>query len=114
MDLAAVIDRKPRVVLVDEVAHTNSPGLKNRKRYQDVNDLLDQGINVICAFNVQHLESLNDLVNRSTRVVVRETVPDIFLKQSGQVVTIDLSVEDLQDRLKSGKIYAPEKIEWAL
>jgi len=113
MDTEAVIARKPEIVVVDEVAHTNAPGLKNRRRYQDVLDILAAGINVICAFNVQHLESLNDLVERATGIRVRETVPDIFLKQADQVVTIDLSVEDLHDRLKSGKIYSVDKIDWA-
>lgn len=114
MNLEKVIARKPQVVIVDELAHTNVPGSKNRKRYQDVWDILDQGINVICAFNVQHLESLNDLIERNTGVRVRETVPDIFLKQADQVVNLDLAVEDLQERLRSGKIYDKEKIPWAL
>jgi two-component system sensor histidine kinase KdpD len=114
MDLDAVLARKPSVALVDEVAHTNAPGSKNRRRYQDVLDLLAEGINVICAFNIQHLESLNDLVQRTTGVTVRETVPDTFLQQADQVVTLDLAVEDLQERLAQGKIYAPEKVTQAL
>jgi two-component system sensor histidine kinase KdpD len=114
MDLEAVLARRPQVALVDEVAHTNAPAAKHRKRYQDVLELLDAGINVICAFNIQHLESLNDLVERSTGVTVRETVPDVFLKQADQVVTLDLAVEDLLERLKAGKIYAQDKIAWAL
>jgi two-component system sensor histidine kinase KdpD len=101
-------------VLVDEVAHTNMPGSKNNKRYQDILELLDAGINVMCAFNIQHLESLNDLVTRATNVRVRETVPDTFLKDADQVVTLDLDVEDLLDRLQAGKIYAQDKIPWAL
>ena len=114
MDVDAVIARHPQVVLVDEVAHTNIPGSRNRKRYQDVHDILAAGINVICAFNVQHLESLKDLVERVTGVVIRETVPDTFLKQADQVVNLDLAAEDLLDRLRAGKIYDPAKVEWAL
>ena len=114
MDIDAVLGRKPAVAIVDEVAHTNVPGSRNRKRHQDVTELLDAGINVIGALNIQHLESLNDLVERATGVVVRETVPDTFLKQADQVVNLDLAVEDLLERLKAGKIYAAEKIPWAL
>src|SRR5207244_3237117 len=114
MDLDAVLRRRPQVALVDEIPHTNTPGSRNRKRYQDVLALLDAGINVIGALNVQHLESLNDLIERATSVAVRETVPDSFLKQADQVVNLDLAVEDLQERLRSGKIYATEKIPWAL
>jgi two-component system sensor histidine kinase KdpD len=114
MDVDAILARKPEVAVVDEIAHTNVPGSRNRKRYQDVLELLAAGINVISAFNVQHLESLNDLVERTTGVVIRERVPDTFLKQADQVVTLDLAVEDLLDRLKAGKIYAPDKVGWAL
>src|SRR3954453_4061032 len=114
MDLAAVLARRPQVTVVDEIPHTNVPGSRNRKRWQDVLALLDAGINVIGALNVQHLESLNGLIERATGVLVRETVPDTFLKQADQVVNLDLAVEDLQERLQAGKIYAPEKIRWAL
>ena len=114
MDLDAVRERRPRVAVVDEIPHTNAPGCVNRKRYQDVLALLDAGINVIGAMNVQHLESLNGLIERATGVAVRETVPDSFVKQADQVVNLDLAVEDLQERLRAGKIYAPEKIPWAL
>ena len=114
LDVERVIARKPEVVLVDELAHTNAPGSRRRKRYQDVIDLLDAGINVIGAVNIQHLESLNDLVARVTGVVVRETVPDSFLKQADQVVNLDLAVEDLLERLRTGKIYSEEKVSWAL
>lgn len=114
MDLDAVIARQPQVALVDEVAHTNVPDAPNRKRYQDVLDILTAGINVICAFNVQHLESLKDIVERATGVVIRETVPDSFLKQADQIVNLDLAAEDLLDRLRAGKIYDKEKVEWAL
>jgi two-component system sensor histidine kinase KdpD len=114
MDLDAVRERRPTVAVVDEIPHTNAPGSSNRKRYQDVLALLDAGINVIGAMNVQHLESLNGLIERATGVGVRETVPDSFLKQADQVVNLDLAVEDLQERLRAGKIYAPDKIPWAL
>jgi len=114
MDLDAVIARRPQLALVDEVAHTNTPDARNRKRYQDVLDILAAGINVICAFNVQHLESLKDIVERATNVVIRETVPDSFLKHADQVVNLDLAAEDLLERLRAGKIYDKEKVEWAL
>ena len=114
MDLDAVLARRPQVALVDEVAHTNVPGCRNTKRYQDVLELLDAGINVICAFNVQHLESLKDIVERATGARIRETVPDTFLKQADQVVNLDLAVEDLLERLRAGKIYAEDKVDRAL
>ncbi len=114
MDLDAILARKPTIVVVDELAHTNAPGMRNRKRYQDVVELLDAGINVIAAFNVQHLESLNDIVSRNANVQVRETVPDSFLKQADQIVNLDLAVEDLLERLKAGKIYPDDKVAWAL
>ncbi len=114
MDVDAVIARHPQVALVDEVAHTNVPGSRNKKRYHDVLDILEAGINVICAFNVQHLESLKDVVQRATHVVIRETVPDSFLRQADQVVNLDLAAEDLLERLRAGKIYNHEKIQWAL
>jgi len=114
MDLDGILSRRPQVAIVDELAHTNVPLCRNHRRYQDVLEILDAGINVICAFNVQHLESLNDLVERVTGVTVRETIPDSFLKQTDQVVNLDLSVEDLQDRLRAGKIYPSEKVSWAL
>ena len=114
MDLDTVLKRRAQVAIVDELAHTNAPFCRNKKRYQDVLELLDAGINVICAFNVQHLESLNEMVRHATGVLVRETVPDSILKRADQVVDIDLAVEDLIDRLRAGKIYAPDKVQWAL
>jgi two-component system sensor histidine kinase KdpD len=114
MSLNNILKRSPAVAIVDELAHTNVPGSRNRKRYQDVVELLDAGINVIGAFNVQHLESLKDIVERVTGVVIRETIPDSFLKQADQVVNLDLAVEDLQERLRAGKIYAEDKVPWAL
>lgn len=114
MDLDAVLARHPQVAIVDELPHTNVPGSRNRKRYQDVFTLLDAGINVICAMNVQHIESLNDFVKQATGVIVRETVPDSLLKHADQVVNLDLAVEDLLERLRSGKIYQADKVPWAL
>jgi two-component system, OmpR family, sensor histidine kinase KdpD len=114
LDLDALLARRPQVALVDEIAHTNAPGSRHRKRYQDVLELCAAGINIISAFNVQHLESLNDLIARTTGVEVRETVPDTFLRQADQVVTLDLTAEDLLDRLRAGKIYTVDRIDWAL
>ena len=113
MDLDGLLERRPEITIVDEIAHTNFPGSRNRRRYQDVLALLDAGINVIGAFNIQHLESLNDVVQRVTGVAIRETVPDSFLKRADQVVNLDLAVEDLIERLQAGKIYAADKIPWA-
>jgi two-component system sensor histidine kinase KdpD len=114
MDLQTVINRKPEICLVDELAHSNVPGSKNKKRYEDVLDLLDAGIHVMTAVNIQHLETLNDAVARSSGVRVRETVPDSFLKRADEVVNVDVTVEELRSRLKQGKIYKPEKIEQSL
>jgi two-component system sensor histidine kinase KdpD len=114
LDVDAVLARRPEVAIVDEIAHTNAPGSRNKKRWQDVVEILAAGINVIGAFNVQHLESLNDVVERTTRVPVRETVPDRFLEQADQVVNLDLAVEDLLERLRAGKIYAPDQVAAAL
>ncbi|HWZ45281.1 MAG TPA: sensor histidine kinase KdpD [Candidatus Saccharimonadales bacterium] len=114
MDLDAVIRRKPQVCLVDELAHTNVPGSKNHRRYQDVLDLLDAGIHVLTAINIQHMETLNDAVSRSAGTKVRETVPDSFLKRADEVINVDVSVEELRTRLRQGRIYPPEKIEQAL
>lgn len=114
MDLEVVIARKPEICLVDELAHSNVPGSKNKKRYEDVLDLLDAGIHVMTTVNIQHLETLNDAVARSSGVRVRETVPDSFLKRADEVVNVDVTVEELRNRLKQGKIYKPEKIEQSL
>src|SRR5580693_4387075 len=114
MDVDAIIARHPHTVLVDELAHSNVPGSKNRKRYEDVLDLLDAGINVWTAVNIQHLETLNDAVNRSANTTIRETVPDSFFKRADEVVNVDVTVEQLRDRLRQGKIYAPEKVEQSL
>lgn len=114
MNLEAVIARKPAFAIVDELAHTNVPGSKNHKRYEDVLDLLAAGISVITAVNVQHIESLNDVVARTTSISVRETVPDSFLQRADEVVNVDVSVDTLRTRLRQGKIYGVEKIEQSL
>lgn len=114
MDLEGVIARHPAVVIVDELAHTNVPGSKNRKRYEDVLDLLNAGISVITAVNIQHLESLNDAIARTTGVRVRETIPDYFLRRADEVVNVDVSVDTLRTRLRQGKIYDVVKIQQAL
>jgi two-component system sensor histidine kinase KdpD len=114
MDVDAIIRRKPQVCLVDELAHTNVPGSRNTKRYQDVLEILDAGIHVMTAVNIQHLETLNDAVARATGVRVRETVPDTFLDRADEVINVDVTVEELRNRLREGKIYRPEKVEQAL
>lgn len=114
MDVDAVIARRPQVAIVDELAHTDVPGSKHRKRYEDVLELLDHGISVITAVNIQHIESLNDAVARTTGVRVRETVPDHFFRRADEVVNVDVSVETLRTRLRQGKIYTVEKIEQSL
>jgi len=114
MDVEAILARHPHTVLVDELAHTNVPGSKNRKRYEDVVELLDAGINVLTAVNIQHLETLNDAVSRSANTTIRETVPDSFLKRADEVVNVDLTVDELRSRLRQGKIYAAEKVEQSL
>jgi two-component system sensor histidine kinase KdpD len=114
MDVDAIIARHPTTVVVDELAHTNVPGSKNRKRYEDVLELLEAGINVMTAVNIQHLETLNDAVNRSANTIIRETVPDNFLKRADEVMNIDITVDELRSRLRQGKIYAPEKVEQSL
>lgn len=114
MDVDGVIARRPAVVLIDELAHSNVPGSKHRKRYDDVLDILDAGISVITAVNVQHIESLNDAIARITGVRVRETIPDFFLRRADEVVNVDVSIDTLRTRLRQGKIYSVEKIEQAL
>jgi two-component system, OmpR family, sensor histidine kinase KdpD len=114
MDVDAVIARRPAIAVVDELAHTNAPGSRNQKRYEDVLALLDAGISVITAVNIQHLESLNDVVASTTGVRVRETVPDWVLKRADEVVNVDVSVETLRTRLRQGKIYDVAKVEQAL
>jgi two-component system, OmpR family, sensor histidine kinase KdpD len=114
MDLDAVLARRPAVCLVDELAHTNAPGSRHPKRWQDVLALLDAGVGVMTAVNIQHLETLNDIVNRMTGVRVQETVPDTVLERADEIVNVDATVEELQARLRQGRIYRPEKVEQAL
>ena len=114
MDLDAILARKPALCVVDELAHTNAPGRRHDKRYQDVMELLDAGIGVMTAVNIQHLETLNDAVSRVTGVRVRETVPDTFLDRADEVVNVDVTVEELHSRLRQGKVYTPDKVEQAL
>ena len=114
MDLDAILARRPTVCLVDELAHTNTPGSKHGKRYQDVEDLLRAGIHVITTVNVQHLESLYDEVERVTGVKVKERLPDSVLAEADQIVNVDVSAEDLLERLKAGKVYPPDRAERAL
>jgi len=114
MDLDAILARHPDTVIVDELAHTNVPGCRNRKRYEDVFELLAAGINVWTAVNIQHLETLNDAVARSANTTIRETVPDSFFKRADEVINVDITVEELRNRLRQGKIYAPEKVEQSL
>ena len=114
MDTDAILARSPQLVLVDELAHTNVPGSPREKRYQDVEVILAAGIDVYSTVNIQHLESLNDLVARITSVVVRERVPDRLLDEATEVVVVDVTPETLEERLLEGKIYAPEKIQESL
>ena len=114
MDTDAVIERRPQLALIDELAHTNIPGSLREKRYQDVEEILNAGIDVFSTLNIQHIESLNDLVARITGVVVRERVPDRVLEAADEIVVVDVTPETLEERLLEGKIYAPEKIEQSL
>ncbi|WP_145012150.1 sensor histidine kinase [Mycobacterium marseillense] len=114
LDVPAVLARRPQVVLVDELAHTNAPGSKNPKRWQDVEELLDAGITVISTVNVQHLESLNDVVAQITGIEQKETVPDLIVRQAAQVELIDITPEALRRRLSHGNVYAPDRIDAAL
>jgi two-component system sensor histidine kinase KdpD len=114
MDVDGIMRRKPEICVVDELAHSNVEGSRREKRYQDVLDLLDAGIDVMTAVNIQHLETLNDAVARATGVRVRETIPDTFLDRADEVINVDVTVEELRKRLREGKIYRPEKVEQAL
>lgn len=114
MNTEAILRRQPQLVLVDELAHTNVPGSALEKRYQDVERLLDAGINVYSTVNIQHIESLNDTVAQISSVVVRERIPDRILEAADEVVVVDVTPETLQERLKDGKIYAPEKVDQSL
>src|SRR6516164_8906518 len=114
MDLDAILARRPTVCLVDELAHTNAPGSRHPKRYQDLPDLLHAGIHVITTVNIQHLERLYDEIERATNVRVKERFPDRVLAEADQIVNVDVSVEDLIERLSTGKIYPSERINPAL
>jgi two-component system sensor histidine kinase KdpD len=114
MDTEAIIARSPQLCLIDELAHTNAPGSEREKRFQDVEIILSQGIDVYSTVNIQHIESLNDLVARITGVVVRERIPDRILEEADEVIVVDVTAETLEERLLAGKIYAPEKIQQSL
>ena len=114
MDLPALLERAPELALIDELAHTNAPGLEHAKRFEDVQDVLEAGIDVFSTVNVQHLESLNDQVAELTGVRVRETLPDAVLASADEVVIVDLTPQALIERLRAGKVYAPERVPAAL
>ena len=114
MDLPAILARAPELCLIDELAHSNAPGVEHEKRYEDVEDVLAAGIDVLSTLNVQHLESLNDQIAELSGIRVRETIPDDVLGRADEIVLIDLTPEALLDRLRAGKIYRPERIEAAL
>ncbi len=114
MDLDALLRRRPAVAIVDELAHTNAPGSRHEKRYQDVEELLRAGIHVLTTLNIQHLESLYDVIERATGVKVKERVPDYVLGLADQIVNVDLSAEDLRERLQGGKVYPVERINQAM
>jgi two-component system sensor histidine kinase KdpD len=114
MDLDAVLARRPAVAIVDELAHTNVPGSRHAKRFEDVLELLDAGIHVKTAVNIQHIETLNDAIARITGVHVRETVPDTFLDRADEVINVDVTTDELRNRLRQGKVYRPDKVEQAL
>src|SRR5271155_63276 len=114
MDLPAVLARKPELCLIDELAHTNAPGVEHEKRYEDVRDVIEAGIDVFSTVNVQHLESLNDQITQLTGSITRETIPDEGLSMADEVVLIDVTPETLIARLRAGKVYRPERVQAAL
>ncbi len=114
LDLLAIVRRRPKVVIIDELAHTNVPTSRHKKRFEDVSYLLNQGISVMSAMNIQHMESVHDLVYAVTQVKVRETVPDLFVQQADEIQLVDVTPEQLQKRLREGKIYEVHKIEQSL
>src|SRR5207244_5785062 len=114
MDLDAILERRPQLVLVDELAHTNAPGSRHPKRYLDVEEIIAAGIDVFATLNIQHVESLNDVVARITRIRVRETVPDSILDQADDIEIVDIAPDDLIQRLHEGKVYVPHHAERAV
>src|SRR5262249_44403035 len=114
MDVDAVVRRAPELALLDELAHTNAPSMRNEKRYQDIDEVLAAGVDVISTVNIQHLESLNDAIAELTDVRVRETFPDSVLEEADEVVLVDLTPQALQERLRAGKVYSPERADVAL
>ena len=114
VDVDAILARRPEVALVDELAHTNVPGSQYEKRWEDIERLLAAGIEVISTVNIQHLESVNDVVNQITGIVQRETVPDAVVRRADQIELVDMSPEALQRRMAHGNIYPPEKVDAAL
>ena len=114
MDLPGILERAPEVCLIDELAHTNAPGLEHAKRYEDIEDVLETGIHVVSTVNIQHLESLNDQVYELTGVRVRETVPDRILHRADELILVDVTPQALIERLRGGKVYPPERIEASL
>ncbi|MCM2590092.1 KdpD-like non-kinase potassium sensor [Rossellomorea marisflavi] len=114
LDVARIKERKPEIVLIDELAHSNVPGARRVKRYQDVEEILQAGIDVWSAMNIQHLESVNDIVQRITGITVRERVPDTFIQQAAEIQLIDITPETLRKRMREGRIYPPQKIEQSL
>src|SRR6266850_6674500 len=114
MDLDAILKRRPQLVLVDELAHTNAPGSRHPKRYLDVEEIIAAGIDVFATLNIQHVESLNDVVARITRIRVRETVPDSILDQADDIEVVDIAPDDLIQRLQEGKVYVPQQAERAV
>jgi len=114
LDLDAILARRPAVVLVDELAHSNASGSRHPKRYQDIEELLDNGIDVYTTVNVQHFESLNDVLEKITGIRMQETLPDTFLDRADEVQVIDIPLEELFERLKEGKVYIPKQAERAM
>src|SRR5690349_18572373 len=111
LDLDAALKRRPALLLIDELAHTNAPGMRHPKRWQDVQEVLGAGINVYTTLNVQHVESVNDIVERITGVKVRETLPDSVLEQADEVELVDIAPEELLERFREGKVYRPDQAE---
>ncbi|MFA6924320.1 MAG: sensor protein KdpD [Bacteroidales bacterium] len=114
LDTQAILSIRPEIVIIDELAHSNIPGSKNEKRWQDVNEILEAGINVISAVNIQHIEGLSNEIEKITGIEIKEKIPDSVLRMADEIVNIDLTAEELINRLKQGKIYDPSKIEIAL